>query len=180
MDTRDIEGPRNRALAEYAPLCGILITAALMCLCVILLANGVKRSVEILAQTASSKVSVATTQPEVLGEAQAPSSSPIAQRGRLDIAPTLASSQSSSEASVMPDQGDQERKVALSDRKRTESIREDPRRFAKVREVDLRKSTANLHRISGSPPIGASRHLRILLVTLWQRTLHRIKISRKR
>jgi hypothetical protein len=175
MDTGDIEGPRNSALAEYTPLCGILITAALMCLCVILLANGVKRSVEILAQTASSKLSVATTQPEVLGEAQAPSSSPIAQRGRRDIAPTLASSQSSSEASVMPDQGDGERKLALSDR-----IREDPRRFAKVREVDLRKSTANLHRISGSPPMGASRHLRILLVALWQRTLHRIKISRKR
>jgi hypothetical protein len=178
MDTRDIERSRNGALSDYAPLSGILIFAALMCLCIILLANGVKRSGAILAQTAFRKVPVATAQTEALAEAQAPSSSPIAQRGDLQIAPALASSQSSGEASVMPDQGESERKLALSDKQRTKSIREDPRRFAKVREVDLRKSTANLYSISGSPPMGASRHLKMLLVALWQRSLHRSKISR--
>jgi hypothetical protein len=76
-----------------------------MCLCIILLANGVKRSGAILAPTAFGKVPVATAQAEALGEAQASSSSPIAQRGDLQIAPALASSESSGEASVMPDQG---------------------------------------------------------------------------
>lgn len=178
MDTRDIERPRNNALSDYAPLSGILIFAALMCFCIILLANGVKRSGAILAQTAFRKVPVAAPQAESFGEAPAPSSSAIAQRGRLHIAPALVSSQSSGEASVTPDQGDSERMLALSDRQRTKSIREGSRRFAKVREVDLRKSTANLYRISGSPPMGSSRHFKMLLGALWQRSLHRSKISR--
>jgi hypothetical protein len=110
MDTRDIERPRHSALAEYAPLSGILILAALMCLCVFLLANEVKRSGAVLVQSA---------QPETIGEARA-LSSPLG----LPIAPALASSQSSSEASVMLDQGDGERNAALADRKRIKSVGE--------------------------------------------------------
>jgi hypothetical protein len=97
MDTRDRERPRNSALPEYASLSGILIFAALMCLCIILLANGVKRSVAILAQTTFEKVPVTTAQPEAR---EATSSSRIGQGGSLLTAPALASSRSSGQGSV--------------------------------------------------------------------------------
>ena len=154
MDKKDIERPRHSALAEYAPLSGILILAALMCLCVFLLANEVKRSGAVLVQSA---------QPETIGEPRA-LSSPVA----LPVAPTLASSQASSEAPVMLDRGDGERKVALADKKRFKSVGEGPRRFAKAR--DLRKSTANPYRSFGSPPMRASKRIKMLLVALWHRS----------
>jgi hypothetical protein len=132
MDTRERERPRNSALSEYAPLSGILIFAALMCLCIILLANEVKRSAAILAPMAFGKIPVATAQPEAR---EATSSSSIGQTGRLPIAPALASSQSSGEGSVM---------------------------------AELRKSSANLDRISDSPLLGASRCRKMGKVALWQ------------
>ena len=159
MDTRHIERSRHSALAEYAPLSGILILAALMCLCIFLLANEVKRSGAVLVQAA---------RPETIGEART-LSSPLA----LPIAPALASNQSSSEASVMLDRGDGERNVALPDRKRIKSAGEGPRRFAKAR--DLRKSTANPYRVLGSPQMRASKRIKMLLVVLW----HRSKIFRR-
>jgi hypothetical protein len=88
MDTKDIERPRQGALAEYAPLSGILILAALMCLCVFLLANEIKRSGTVLVQSAQS---------ETIGEPLA-LSSPLA----LPIAPALASSQSYSARAANP------------------------------------------------------------------------------
>ena len=160
MDKKDIERPRHSALAEYAPLSGILILAALMCLCVFLLANEVKRSGAVLVQSA---------QPETIGESRAPSS-PVA----LTVAPTLASSQASSEAPVMLDRGDGERSLALADRKRIKSVGEGPRRFAKAR--DLRKSIANPYRSFGSPSMRASKRIKMLLVALW----HRSKTFRRR
>jgi hypothetical protein len=159
MDTKDIERPRHSALAEYAPLSGILILTAAMCLCIFLIANEVKRSGAVLVQSA---------QPETSGEPRA-LSSPVA----LPIAPALASSQTSSEALVIPDRGDGERNVALPDKKRIESTGEGPRRFAKAR--DLRKSAANRYRIFGSPTMRASKRIKMLLVALW----HRCKMFRK-
>jgi hypothetical protein len=91
METKDIERPRHSALAEYAPLSGILILAASMCLCIFLLANDVKRSGAVLVQSAPT---------ETNGEPRA-LFSPVA----LPIAPALASSQTSSEALVMLDRG---------------------------------------------------------------------------
>jgi hypothetical protein len=131
MDKKDIERPRHSALAEYAPLSGILILAV-MCLCVFLLANEVKRSGAVLVQSA---------QPETIGEPGAPSS-PVA----LPIAPTLASSQTSSETPVMLDRGEGERKVALADKKRIKS---------------------NPYRSFGSPPMRASKRIKMLLVAIW-------------
>jgi hypothetical protein len=46
-----------------------------------------------------------------------------------------------------------ERKLALSDRKGIKPIWRDPRRFLDVREAGIRKSRANLYRISGAPSI---------------------------
>jgi hypothetical protein len=160
METKDIERSRLSALAKYAPLSGILILAALMCFCVFLLANEVKRSGAVVVQSA---------QHETIGEPSA-LSSPVA----LAIAPPLASTQTSSEAPVMLDQGNGERKVALPDReKRIKSIGEGPRRLAKAR--DLRKPATNPYRIFGSPPMKASKRIKKLLVALW----HRSKIFRR-
>jgi hypothetical protein len=136
MDTREMERPGNSALSEYASLSGILIFGALICLCIVLLANGVKRSAAILAQTTFGNVPVTTAQPAA---PEVTSSSRIGQG--LLIAPVLPSSQSSSQGSVM---------------------------------ADLRKSTANLDRTSGSPSMGASRRLKMGPVALWQRVLHRV------
>jgi hypothetical protein len=157
MDTRDIKSPTHSTLAEYAPLSGILILAALMCFCIFLFANEVKRSRAVL---------VPSARPEAIGEARA-LSSPLA----IPIAPALASRQSSTVAPVMPDRDD-ERNLALPDRKRTKSAGGGPRRFAKAR--DLRKFAANSYRILGSP-MKASKRVKMLLVALW----HRSKIFRK-
>jgi hypothetical protein len=157
MDTRHIERPRQSALAAYAPLSGVLILAALMCFCIFLFANEVKRSRAVLVQSA---------RPETIGEAGA-LSSPSA----IPTAPALASSQSFTVAPVMPDRDD-ERILALPARKRTKSAGEGPRRFAKAR--DLRKSAANSYRILG-PPMKAPKRVKVLLVALW----HRSKMSRK-
>src|SRR5580704_11152595 len=138
MDTREMERPGNSALSEYASLSGILIFGALICLCIALLANGVKRSAAMIAQTTFGNVPVTTAQPAA---PEVTSSSRIGQGGRLLIAPVLPSSQSSSQGSVM---------------------------------ADLRKSTANLDRTSGSPSMGASRRLKMGPVALWQRVLHRV------
>jgi hypothetical protein len=179
MNRRDIETPRSSALADYAPLSGILVLAALMCFCVFLIANGVKRSAAALAQTYFFQVADKAAQTGTPGEAEAAFSPPIAQRGRLHIAPTLPSSQSSSEASVMPDQGDDARKLALSDRQRIKSLWKDPRRFLNVRDADMRKPRESLYRISGAPPMHISRHLKITLIVLWRRSLQRSKISQR-
>jgi hypothetical protein len=125
----------------------------------ILLANEVKRFGAGLVQSA---------QPETIGEPLA-LSSPIA----LPIAPALASSQTSSEALVMLDRGDGERKIALADKKRIKSVGEGPRRFAKSR--DLRKSIANPYRLFGSSPMRAFKPIKMLLVAPW----HRGKIFRR-
>ena len=154
MDTRHIERPAHSVLVEYAPLSGILILAALMCFCIFLFANEVKRSGAVLVQSA---------QPETIGEPGA-LSSPVA----LPVAPTLASSQASGEAPVMLDRGDGERKVALADKKTIKSFGETPRRFAKAR--DLRKSAANPHRLFGSHSMRASKRIKMLLVALWHRS----------
>ena len=154
MEKKDVERPKYSALAEYAPLSGILILAALVCLCVFLLANEVKRSGAVLVQSA---------QPETIGEPRA-LSSPVA----LPIAPALASSQTSSEAPVMLDRGDGGRKVALADKKRFKSVGEGPRRSPKAR--DLRKPTAIPYRLFGSPPMRASKRIKMLLVALWHRS----------
>ena len=63
METKDIERSRLSALAEYAPLSGILILAALMCFCVFFIANQVKRSGAVVVQSA---------QHETIGEPLAP------------------------------------------------------------------------------------------------------------
>ena len=152
MDTRHIERPTHSALVEYAPLSGILILAALICLCVFLLANEVKRSEAVLVQSA---------RPEAIGEAGA-LSSPLA----IPMAPASALSQPSTVAPVMPDRDD-ERNLALPDRKRTKSAGEGSRRLAKAR--DLRKSAANSYRILGSP-MKATKRVKMLLVALWHRS----------
>jgi hypothetical protein len=157
MDTRQIERPAHSALVEYAPLSGILILAALMCFCIFLFANEVKRSTAVLVQSA---------RPEAIGEARA-LSSPLA----IAIAPALALGQPSTVAPVMPDRDD-ERNLALPDRKRTKSTGEGSRRFAKAR--DLRKSAANSSRILGSP-MKATKRVKVLLIALW----HRSKMIRK-
>ena len=149
MDTRHIERPTHSALAEYAPLSGILILAALMCFCIFLFANEVKRSRAVLVEWA---------RPQPIGEAGALSSPPA-----IPIAPALASSQSSTVAPVTPDRDD-ERNLALPDRKRTKSAGERSRRFTKARE--LRKSAANSYRILGSP-MKAPKRVKMLLVALW-------------
>jgi hypothetical protein len=174
-----MKGRENTALVDYAPLCGILILAALMCFCIFLIANGAKRSAAALAQTYFSQVFDKAAQTGTPGEAEAAFSWPIAQRGLLHIAPTLASGQSSSEALVMPDQGDGQRKLALSDRKRIKPIWRDPRRFLDVREAGIRKSRANLYRISGAPSMYISRHLEMTLIALWRRSSQRCKISQR-
>ena len=136
MDKKDIERPRHSALAEYAPLSGILILAALICLCVFLLANEVKRSGAVLVQSA---------QPETIGEPRA-LSSPVA----LPVASNLASSQASSEAPVTLDRGDGERKVALADKKTIKSVRGKSEavrkgaRFAEVRSKSVQVIPARL------------------------------------
>ena len=70
----DIESSRINEPPDYVSLSGILIFVALMCFCIVLLANGAKRSVAILEQTAVSKVSDATARlllpPDAPGEAQ--------------------------------------------------------------------------------------------------------------
>jgi hypothetical protein len=83
----------------------------------------VKRSGAVLVQS----------QRETIGEPRT-LSSPVA----LPVAPTLASSQTASEAPVMLDRGDGERKVALADKKRikiswgrSEAVRKGAR-FAEV------------------------------------------------
>jgi hypothetical protein len=156
-DTRPIERPMQSALAEYAPLSGVLILAALMCFCIFLFANEVKRSGEVLAQSAG---------PETMGEAGVVSPPPA-----IPTAPALASSQSFTVTPVMPDRDD-ERNLALPDRKRTKSAGAGPRRFAKAR--DLRKSAANSYRILG-PLMKAPKRVKVMLVALW----HRSKVSRK-
>jgi hypothetical protein len=157
MDTRHIERPAHSALVEYAPLSGILILAALMCFCIFLFANEVKRSSAVLVQSAT---------PEAIGEAGA-LSSPLA----IPIAPASALSQPSTVAPVMPDRDD-ERNLALPDRKRTKLAGEGSRRFAKARV--LRKSAVNSYRISSSP-MRATKRVKVLLIALW----HRSKIIRK-
>ena len=157
MDTRLIERLKHSTLADYAPLSGILILAALMCFSVFLLANEVKRSRTVLVQSA---------RPETIAEA-GPLSSPRA----TSIVPASASSQSPTEASVAPDRDD-ERNRALPDTKRSKSAGEGPRRFAKAR--DLWKSAASSYRISGSP-MKAPKRVKMLLVALW----HRSKTFRK-
>jgi hypothetical protein len=179
MNRRDNETPRSSALVDYAPLSGILVLAALMCFCVFLIANGVKRSAAALAQTYFAQVSDKAAQAGAPGEAEAAFSPPIAQRGRLHIPPTLASGQSSSEASVIPDQGDGERKLALSDRQRIKSLWKDPRRFLNVREAGMRKPGESLYRISGAPSLHISRHLKMTLIVLRRRSLQRSKISQR-
>jgi len=157
MDTRHIERLRQSALAEYAPLSGVLILAALMCFCIFLFANEVKRSRAVLVQSA---------RPETIGEAGALSSPPA-----IPTAPALASTQSFTVAPVMPDRDD-ERNLALPYRKRTKSDEQGPRRFAKAR--DSRKSAANSYRIL-APPMKAPKRVKMLLVALWRRS----KMSRK-
>jgi hypothetical protein len=157
MDMRHIERLRQSALAEYAPLSGVLILAALMCFCIFLFANEVKRSGSVLVQSAS---------PETIGEAGALSSLPA-----IPTAPALASSRSFTVAPVMPHRDD-DRNLALADKKRTKSAGEGPRRLAKAR--DLRKSATNSYRILG-PPMKAPKRVKVLLVALW----HRSKMSRK-
>jgi hypothetical protein len=157
MDTRHTERPVHNALVEYAALSGILILAALMCFCIFLFANEVKRSSAVLVQSAT---------PETIGEAGA-LPSPLA----IPIAPASALSQPSTVAPVMPDRDD-ELNLALPDRKRTRSDEEGSRRFAKAR--DLRKSAANSYRILGSP-MKATKRVKVLLIALW----HRSKIIRK-
>jgi hypothetical protein len=157
MDTRHIERPARSALVEYAPLSGILILAALMCFCIFLFANEVKRSEAVLVQLA---------RPEAIGEAGA-LSSPLA----IPVASASALSQPSTVAPGMPDRDD-ERNLALPDRKRTKSAGEGSRRFAKGR--DLRKSAASSYRILGSP-MKTTKRVKLLLVVLW----HRSKIIRK-
>jgi hypothetical protein len=177
-----MKGREKTALVDYTPLCGILVLAALMCFCIFLIASGVKRSAPALSQTYFPQVFDGAAQNEAAGEAEAAFSAPIGQRGRLHIAPTLASVQSSSEASVMPDQGDDQRKLALSDlsdRQRIKRIWRDPKRFLNVREADTRKPRASLHQLSGPPSIYISRHLKMTLIALWRRSLQRSKISQR-
>jgi hypothetical protein len=157
MDTRHIERPAHSALVEYAPLSGVLVLAALMCFCIFLFANEVKRSNSVLVQSA---------RPETIGEAGALSSLPS-----IPTAPALASSRSFTVAPAVPDRDD-ERNLAFPDRKRAKSAGEGPRRFVKAR--DLRKSAANTYRILG-PPMKAPKRVKVLLVALW----HRSKMSRK-
>ena len=152
MDTRHIERPAHSVLVEYAPLSGILILAALMCFCIFLFANEVKRSEAVLVQLA---------RPEAIGEAGALSSSLA-----TPIAPASALSQPSAVAPVMPDRDD-ERNLALPERKRTKSAGKGSRRFAKGR--DLRKSAASSYRILGSP-MKATKRAKTLLVALWRRS----------
>jgi hypothetical protein len=140
-----IENSRESSLADYASLSVILILALLMCFSIVLLANEAKRSATILAPAAFSESSAAKTsraaRPEALGEAMAaPSSSPIVETGR---------------------------RIALPDMERAKTIRETPGHLARVREVNLRKSTANLYKRSGSFQAGASRRIKTLLITLW-------------
>ena len=157
MDTRHIQKLMHSALAEYAPLSGILILAALMCFCVFLIANEVKRSSAVVSPSA---------QPETIGEKVALSSSPAS-----PSSPVSESSQSSTEDLVMVDRADAGN-LALPERKKTKSAAEVPRRSAKAREP--RKPAANSYRISGSP-VRESRRVKMLLIALW----HRSKKPRK-
>ena len=156
MHTRHIEKSRHSALAEYAPLSGVLILAALMCFCVFLIANEVKRS---------SAVPAPSVQPATTDEAVALSSPPT-----IPIAPDLESSESSLKASVLLDR--EARNLSSPDRKRTKSAAEVPGRLAKAREQ--RKPAASSYRISGSP-VKESKRVKMLLIALW----HRSKKSRK-
>jgi hypothetical protein len=148
MDTNlAIENSRESTLADYASLSVILISVLLMCFSIILLANAAKRSARILAPAAFSEGSAAKTsraaQPDAIGEAMAaPSSSPIVET---------------------------ERRIALPDMERAKTIRETPTpgHLARVRRVNLRKSSATLYKGSGSFQAGASRHIKTLLITLW-------------
>ena len=58
-------------------------------------------------------------------------------------------------------------RIALPDMERAKIIGEIPGHLARVREVNLRKSTANLHKRSGSFQAGASRRTKMLLIALW-------------
>jgi hypothetical protein len=157
MHTRHIEKSSHSALAEYAPLSGVLILAALMCFCVFLIANEVKRS---------SAVPATSVQPATTDEAVALSSPPT-----IPIAPDLESSELSLKASVMLDRADAQN-LASPDRKRTKSAAEVPGRLAKAREQ--RRPAASSYRISGSP-VKESKRVKMLLIALW----HRSKKSRK-
>ena len=108
MDTRHIQKLMHSALAEYAPLSGILILAALMCSCVFLIANEVKRW---------SALVLPSAQPETIGEKVALSSSPA-----IPSSPASESSQFSTEDSVMVDRTDA-RNLALPERKGLNQLR---------------------------------------------------------
>jgi hypothetical protein len=138
----DIESSRAREsnLADYAWLSGILISVVLFCFAIILLANEAKRSATILAPTALSESSLAKSswaaQPEALRETgAAPFSSPTVEAN--------------------------EKKIALPNMDRNRATRENHRHFARLREVKLRKSIANLYRRSSSFQVGY--HPRILV-----------------
>jgi hypothetical protein len=151
-----IENSQASSLADYASLSVILISVLLMCFSIVLLASEAKRSATILAPAAFSEDSAAKTsraaQPEALGEAMAaPSSSPIVETGR---------------------------RIALPDMERAKTIRETPGHLASAREVNLRKSTANLYKRSGSFQVGASRRIKTLLIPLWHQSLIRRERTR--
>ena len=177
MDVIFIESSRINGTPDYVPLSGILIFVALMCFCIVLLANGAKRSVAILEQTAVSKASDATARlplpPNAPGEAQVSSASAITQPGRHYIALISASNQSSGEASsqlTIPDQsGEPMEKLATSNLERTKAIREHRAHFQMMWRVNYRRSTANLSGRSGSFEMGVPTSLK-MLIAMWRRT----------
>jgi hypothetical protein len=142
----DSENSRESNLGDCAWLSGILISVVLFCFAIILLANEAKRSATVLAPTALSEGSPAKSswadQPKALREAgAAPFSSPTVEA--------------------------ETKKIALSNMERNKATRENHGHFARLREVKLRKSMANLYRRSSSLQVGASRRVKTPLIALW-------------
>jgi hypothetical protein len=59
------------------------------------------------------------------------------------------------------------KRIALPNMERNRAIRENHGQFARLREVKLRKSIANLYRRSNSFQVGASRRVKATLIALW-------------
>jgi hypothetical protein len=172
---------RSITLVDYACIAGISVFVALICLCIVLLANGAKRSAMIPAQEAITSISTETTQSDPQIKPHVQPETAAAQPERYYIALVSPSVQFSSDTSNQPNDRDKSGgatgELVTSDLLRAKAVMEDRGNLVMMGRATTRGSIAHPSRRSGSSDRSIPRSVK-MLIGWWRRLAEAKKTAR--
>lgn len=158
---------------DYVRISGILIFVALICLCIVLLADGAKRSATIPAQEAITSVFTETTQSKPNEKAHVQFETAVTQPERYYVAFVSPSSQFLSETPNQPKNRAKTDgatgKLVTSDVQRAKAILEHHGNLVMTWKATNRRSIAHPSRRSSFLERNVSKSVRIL-IEMWRRS----------